>query len=58
MVRAGQSSEKAALIYQHSDDERQRDWAAGLDEMVRAERAKNHTGRAISAHREEEATRT
>lgn len=42
MVRAGQSSEKAALIYQHSDDERQRELAAGLDEMVRAERAKSH----------------
>ncbi|MEU2735266.1 tyrosine-type recombinase/integrase [Streptomyces sp. NPDC007095] len=42
MVRAGQSSEKAALIYQHSDEERQRDVAAGLDGMVRAERAKHH----------------
>lgn len=42
MVRAGQSSEKAALIYQHSDNERQREVAAGLDEMVRAERAKSH----------------
>ena len=42
MVRAGQSSEKAALIYQHSDNERQREVAAGLDEMVRAERAKHH----------------
>lgn len=28
MVRAGQSSEKTALIYQHSDEERQRDVAA------------------------------
>lgn len=56
MVRAGQSSEKAALIYQHSDDERQRDLAAGLDEMVRAERAKNHTG--ASAHHKGEATGT
>lgn len=52
MVRAGQSSEKAALIYQHSDDERQRELAAGLDEMVRAERAKRHKGDA--AHRNEE----
>lgn len=42
MVRAGQSSEKAELIYQHSDEERQRDVAFGLDEMVRAERAKHH----------------
>ncbi len=31
MVRAGQSSEKAALIYQHSDDDRQREVAVGLD---------------------------
>ena len=30
MVRAGQSSEKAALIYQHSDEDRQREVAAGL----------------------------
>lgn len=44
MVRAGQSSEKAALIYQHSDEERQRDVAAGLDNMVRAERTKQEKG--------------
>lgn len=52
MVRAGQSSEKAALIYQHSDEERQRDLAAGLDDMVRAERAKNHIDN--RAHHKEE----
>ena len=51
MVRAGQSSEKAALIYQHSDDERQRELAAGLDAMVRAERAKHHGDNA--AHHKE-----
>lgn len=39
MVRAGQSSEKAALIYQHSDDERQEEIAAGLDAAVRKARA-------------------
>lgn len=44
MVRAGQSSEKAALIYQHSDEERQREVAAGLDDFVRAERAQHHNG--------------
>ncbi|MEU9339085.1 tyrosine-type recombinase/integrase [Streptomyces sp. NPDC048290] len=44
MVRAGQSSERAALIYQHSDEERQRDVAAGLDDLVRAERAKHDPG--------------
>ncbi|MFI1097535.1 tyrosine-type recombinase/integrase [Streptomyces sp. NPDC020917] len=38
MVRAGQSSERAALIYQHSTLERQKEVAAGLDERVRAER--------------------
>ncbi|MET8561689.1 tyrosine-type recombinase/integrase [Streptomyces flaveolus] len=54
MVRAGQSSEKAALIYQHSDEERQRDVAAGLDDMVRAERAKHHTDK--SAHHKENPT--
>ncbi len=39
MVRAGQSSEKAALIHQHSDDERQEEVAAGLDAAVRKARA-------------------
>ncbi len=39
MVRAGQSSEKAAMIYQHSDDERQEEVAAGLDATVRKARA-------------------
>ncbi|CAM5681481.1 hypothetical protein SMICM304S_05175 [Streptomyces microflavus] len=40
MVRAGQSTEKAALIYQHSDHERQKEVAGGLDRMVRAARDK------------------
>jgi integrase len=39
MVRAGQSSEKAALICQHTDDERQEEVAAGLDATVRKARA-------------------
>ncbi|MET7785104.1 tyrosine-type recombinase/integrase [Streptomyces sp900116325] len=38
MVRAGQSTERAALIYQHSDLDRQREVAAGLDQLVRARR--------------------
>ncbi len=40
LVRAGQSSERAALIYQHSTSERQREVAAALDARVRAERAR------------------
>ncbi|MFG2284500.1 tyrosine-type recombinase/integrase [Streptomyces sp. NPDC048595] len=40
MVRAGQSSEKAALIYQHSDLERQQEVACGLDDLVRSARSK------------------
>jgi integrase len=40
MVRAGQSSEKAAMKYQHSDTERQREVADGIDAHVRAERKK------------------
>ncbi|MFE2115562.1 tyrosine-type recombinase/integrase [Streptomyces microflavus] len=40
MVRAGQSTEKAALIYQHSDHERQKEVAGGLDRLVRAARDK------------------
>ncbi len=39
MVRAGQSSEKAALIYQHSDGERQQEVAEGIDVRVRQQRA-------------------
>lgn len=39
MVRAGQSSEKTGLIYQHSDEERQEEVAAGLDVTVRKARA-------------------
>jgi integrase len=40
MVRAGQSSERAALIYQHSTVERQREVAGGIDALVRADRKK------------------
>ncbi|MFF0445941.1 tyrosine-type recombinase/integrase [Streptomyces sp. NPDC004609] len=40
MVRAGQSSERAALIYQHSDLDRQQEVASGLDQLVRAARQK------------------
>lgn len=40
MVRAGQSSERAALIYQHSNLERQREVADGIDARVQAEREK------------------
>lgn len=38
MVRAGQSSDQAALIHQHSDDDRQQEVAAGLDATVRKPR--------------------
>ncbi|MFH8400454.1 tyrosine-type recombinase/integrase [Streptomyces anulatus] len=38
MVRAGQSTERAALIYQHSDTERQKEVADGIDAHVRAAR--------------------
>ncbi|WP_405404078.1 tyrosine-type recombinase/integrase [Streptomyces sp. NBC_01104] len=44
MVRAGQSSEKAALIYQHSDLERQQEVASGLDDLVRSVRKKADQG--------------
>lgn len=40
MVRAGQSSERAALIYQHSDRKRQHEIAAALDARVAEEREK------------------
>ncbi|MER7396959.1 tyrosine-type recombinase/integrase [Streptomyces sp. NPDC000151] len=45
MVRAGQSSERAALIYQHSDVERQKEVAGGIDAHVRAERLKAKAAR-------------
>ncbi|MDF9814581.1 tyrosine-type recombinase/integrase [Streptomyces sp. SPB162] len=38
MVRAGQSSERAAMIYQHSDRERRIEVADGIDARVRAKR--------------------
>jgi integrase len=44
MVRAGQSSERAALIYQHSDHDRQKEVAAGIDARVRNERRKTAEG--------------
>ncbi|MFD8417379.1 tyrosine-type recombinase/integrase [Streptomyces sp. NPDC059650] len=40
MVRAGQSSEKAAMIYQHSNLDRQREVAAGIDARVQALRGR------------------
>jgi hypothetical protein len=40
MVGAGQSSERAALIYQHSDRDRQKEVAAGIDARVRNERSR------------------
>lgn len=39
MVRAYQSSERAALFYQHSTLERQKEIAAALDARVRTDRA-------------------
>jgi integrase len=49
MVRAGQSSEKAALIYQHSDEERQEEVAAGLDVTVR--KAREEAARKVAEKR-------
>ncbi|MGI5338874.1 tyrosine-type recombinase/integrase [Streptomyces sp. CA-181903] len=48
MVRAGQSSEKAAMIYQHSDDERQQEVAAGIDARVRATRQRAAAERPVA----------
>ncbi|MBO8194351.1 tyrosine-type recombinase/integrase family protein [Streptomyces oryzae] len=46
MVRAGQSSEKAALRYQHSNDDRQREVADGIDAYVQARRARTDGNKA------------
>ncbi|MFF4143711.1 hypothetical protein ACFY0A_20350 [Streptomyces sp. NPDC001698] len=32
------------MTYRHSDESRQREVAAGLDDLVRAGRAKHHSG--------------
>jgi hypothetical protein len=40
MARAGQSSEKAPVIYRHADDARRQDVAGGIDARVRAVRDK------------------
>ena len=45
MVRAGQSSERAQLIYQHSTVKHQRKLAQGIDAQVRTERSASPTGR-------------
>lgn len=45
MARAGQSSERAALIHRHSDMERQKEVAGGIDVHVRAEREKAKAAR-------------
>ncbi len=48
MVRAGHSSEKAAMIYQHSTDDRQRKIAKDLDDLVAGERGGKHGGKSKS----------
>ncbi|MEY9992985.1 hypothetical protein ABIE67_005017 [Streptomyces sp. V4I8] len=48
MVRAGQSSEKAALIFQHSDDDRQQEVAASLDATVRKAREQAQEAAAVT----------
>ncbi|MFI1047228.1 integrase [Streptomyces griseoruber] len=40
VVGVGQSTDRAARIYQHSDSERQREVASGLDSLMQAERWK------------------
>ncbi|AXG79251.1 tyrosine-type recombinase/integrase [Streptomyces paludis] len=49
MVRAGQSSERAQLIYQHSTKEHQRKLAADIDSDVRRQRARTADGTADGA---------
>ncbi|MFF5635520.1 tyrosine-type recombinase/integrase [Streptomyces sp. NPDC012825] len=44
MVRAGQSSERAQLIYQHSTQAHQRKLADAIDATVRSKRASIHPG--------------
>lgn len=49
MVRVGQSSEKAALVYRHSPPARQKEVAAARDARVRAERHDVADGEASAA---------
>ncbi|MEU4681539.1 tyrosine-type recombinase/integrase [Streptomyces xinghaiensis] len=58
MVRAGQSSERAALIYQHSTVERQKEIAAGLDARVREDRRRAAEQRAGTEGGEKSDTRS
>ncbi|WP_375074380.1 hypothetical protein [Nonomuraea sp. ATR24] len=44
MARMGHSSTRAALIYQHSTDERQREVARKLDKLARGALTKNPSG--------------
>ncbi|GGT53511.1 hypothetical protein GCM10014713_54220 [Streptomyces purpureus] len=49
MVRAGQSSERAQLIYQHSTKEHQRRLADDIDATVRSQRTPADRGSGTSA---------
>ncbi|GAA1105107.1 tyrosine-type recombinase/integrase [Streptomyces javensis] len=55
MVRAGQSSTRAALIYQHSTLERQKEVAAGIDARVAADR---QAAKAAAEKRDDQASGT
>ena len=58
MVRAGQSSERAQLIYQHSTVKHQRRLAQGIDAEVRAQlREAAATGRMPTRHKSLVSTR-
>ncbi len=45
MTRIGHTSARAALVYLHSTDERQREIAAGLEQLVRARMAAENVSR-------------
>lgn len=45
MHRLGHSTQDAALRYQHATDERDRQLADGIDQLIRAKRLKAHQRR-------------
>jgi hypothetical protein len=52
MHRMGQSSMRAALIYQHATGERDREIAAGVDRRISGETEEKANGRATTADRQ------
>ena len=51
MHRMGHRSTRAALIYQHTSEQRDKEIAAGLDEQIAKERDRARNGHGETEHR-------